>query len=99
YRLHEGLTLPRHTLRANAPRCHPDRGGVLRPANTILIIRSVIAALLAALAVANFVSGRVVFGVLFAALAVMNVVMTVTISRRRARIARRFQRFADRPGR
>jgi hypothetical protein len=69
----------------------------MRPANSIVIIRSVIAALLAALAVANFVTGRFVFGLLFAALAVMNVVMTVTISRRRARIARRFQKFADRP--
>jgi hypothetical protein len=63
----------------------------MRPANTIIVIRSVIGALLAALAVANFVSGRVVFGVLFAALAVMNVVMTVYIGRRRARFGRRFR--------
>ncbi|HMG26870.1 MAG TPA: hypothetical protein VKH36_08670 [Acidimicrobiia bacterium] len=68
----------------------------MRPANTILVIRSVIGALLAALAVANFVTGRIVFGVLFAALAVMNVVMTVYIARRRARIAPRFRGFADR---
>jgi hypothetical protein len=40
-----------------------------------------------------------VFGVLFAALAVMNVVMTVTIGRRRARIARRVRGFADRADR
>ena len=66
------------------------------PPNTILVIRSVIGALFAALAVANFVTGRIVFGVLFAALAVMNVVMTVYIGRRRARMARRFGRFADR---
>ena len=68
----------------------------MRPANTILVVRSVIAALLAALAVANFATGRIVFGVLFAGLAVMNVVMTVIISRRRSRIAHRFRRFADR---
>jgi uncharacterized membrane protein (DUF485 family) len=67
----------------------------MRPANTIIVIRSVIGALLAALAIANFVTGRVVFGVLFAALAVMNVVMTVYIGRRRARFARRSRRFAD----
>ena len=68
----------------------------MRPATTILVIRSVIGALFAALAVANFLTGRILFGVLFAALAVMNAVMTVTIRRRRARIARRFGRFADR---
>jgi hypothetical protein len=68
----------------------------MRPTNTILVIRSVIGALFAALAVANFVTGRVVFGVLFAALAIMNITLTVTISRRRARFARRFGRFADR---
>jgi hypothetical protein len=62
----------------------------MRPANTIIVIRSLVGALLAAIAVANFVSGRLVFGVLFAALAIMNVVMTVYISRRRARFARRF---------
>ena len=71
----------------------------MRPATTILIIRSVIGALLAALAVANFVTGSIVFGVLFAALAVMNVVMTVTIGRRRARIGRRFRGVADRADR
>ena len=71
----------------------------MRPASTIIVIRSVIGALLVALAIANFVTGRVVFGLLFAALAVMNVVMTVYIGRRRARFARRFQVFADRPGR
>jgi hypothetical protein len=71
----------------------------MRPATTILVIRGVIGALFAALAVANFVTGRIVFGVLFAALAVMNVVMTVTIGRRRARIARRTRRFADGPDR
>jgi hypothetical protein len=39
----------------------------MRPGNTIVVIRSVIAVLFVALAVANFVSGRVVFGLLFAA--------------------------------
>jgi hypothetical protein len=68
----------------------------MRPMNTILVIRSVIGALFAALAIANFVTGRVLFGVLFAAFAIMNVALTVTISRRRARFARRFGRFADR---
>ena len=68
----------------------------MRSANTIIVIRTVIGALIAALAVANFVTGRIVFGVLFAALAVMNVVMTVYIGRRRARFARRFRGFADR---
>ena len=63
---------------------------------TIVIIRSLIAALLVALAVANFVGGRFVFGVLFAALAVMNVVMTVYVRRRRAQFAQRFPGFADR---
>ncbi|HMF03947.1 MAG TPA: hypothetical protein VKH17_03960 [Acidimicrobiia bacterium] len=67
----------------------------MRPANTIIVIRSVIGALIAALAVANFVTGRIVFGVLFAALAAMNVVMTAYIARRRGRIARRFRGFAD----
>ena len=71
----------------------------MRPTNTILIIRSVIAALFGAVGAAKLAGGRIVFGVLFAALAVMNVVMTVTISRRRARVARRFERLADRPGR
>jgi O-antigen/teichoic acid export membrane protein len=71
----------------------------MRRVNTIIVIRSVIAALLVAIAVANFASGRVVFGVLFAALAVMNVVMTGYIRRRRARFARRFPGYADRPGR
>ena len=56
----------------------------MRPGNTIVVIRSVIAAVFVALAVANFVGGRVVFGVLFAALAVMNVSMTVYVRRRRA---------------
>ena len=68
----------------------------MRPGNTIVVIRSVIAALFVALAVANFVGGRVVFGVLFAALAVMNVVMTVYVRRRRAQFAQRFPGFADR---
>jgi len=71
----------------------------MRRANTIIVIRSVIAALLVAIAVANFASGRIVFGVLFAALAVMNVVMTIYIGRRRARFSRRFRGFADRADR
>jgi hypothetical protein len=71
----------------------------MRPANTIIVIRSVIGALLAAIAVANFVTDRVLFGVLFAALAVMNVVMTVYIGRRRARFTRRFPVYAERAGR
>ncbi|HEY4397011.1 MAG TPA: hypothetical protein VGO28_05015 [Acidimicrobiia bacterium] len=62
----------------------------MRRGNTIVVIRSVIAALFVALAVANFVGGRPVFGVLFAALAGMNVVMTLYIQRRRARFAQRF---------
>ena len=61
----------------------------MRPGNTIVVFRSVIAALFVALAVANFVGGRVVFGVLFAALAVMNVAMTVYVRRRRAQFDRR----------
>jgi hypothetical protein len=61
----------------------------VRPGNTIVVIRSVIAAVFVALAVANFVGGRVVFGVLFAALAVMNVAMTVYVRRRRAQFDRR----------
>jgi hypothetical protein len=68
----------------------------MRPGNTIVVIRSVIAVLFVALAVANFVGGRVVFGVLFAGLAVMNVVMTVYVRRRRAQFAQRFSGFADR---
>jgi uncharacterized membrane protein (DUF485 family) len=68
----------------------------MRRANTIIVIRSVIGALLAAIAVANFVSGRIVFGVLFAALAIMNVVMTVYIGRRRAQFSRRLRGTADR---
>jgi hypothetical protein len=67
----------------------------MRPGNTIVVIRSVIAVLFVALALANFVSGRVVFGLLFAALAVMNVVMTVYVRRRRAQFVRRFPGFAD----
>jgi hypothetical protein len=61
----------------------------MRRGNTIVVIRSVIAAVFVALAVANFVGGRVVFGVLFAALAVMNVAMTVYVRRRRAQFDRR----------
>ena len=61
----------------------------MRPGNTIVVIRSFMAALFGALAVANFVGGRVVFGVLFAALAVMNVAMTVYVRRRRAQFDRR----------
>jgi hypothetical protein len=61
----------------------------VQPGNTIVVIRSVIAAVFVALAVANFVGGRVVFGVLFAALAVMNVSMTVYVRRRRAQFDRR----------
>ncbi len=61
----------------------------MRPGNTIVVIRSFMAALFVALAVANFVGGRVVFGVLFAALAVMNVAMTVYVRRRRAQFDRR----------
>ncbi len=61
----------------------------MRSANTIVIIRSVIAALFATLAVADFANGRILFGVVFAALAVMNVVMTIYF-RRRATFARRF---------
>jgi hypothetical protein len=61
----------------------------VRPGNTIVVIRSVIAAVFVVLAVVNFVGGRVVFGVLFAALAVMNVAMTVYVRRRRAQFDRR----------
>ena len=61
----------------------------MRSGNTIVVIRSFMAALFVALAVANFVGGRVVFGVLFAALAVMNVAMTVYVRRRRAQFDRR----------
>ena len=61
----------------------------MRAGNTIVVIRSFMAALFVALAVANFVGGRVVFGVLFAALAVMNVAMTVYVRRRRAQFDRR----------
>ena len=61
----------------------------MRPGNTIVVIRSFMAALFVAVAVANFVGGRVVFGVLFAALAVMNVAMTVYVRRRRAQFDRR----------
>ena len=61
----------------------------MRRGNTIVVIRSVIAAVFVALAVANFVGGRVIFGVLFAALAVMNVAMTVYVRRRRAQFDRR----------
>ena len=61
----------------------------MRRGNTIVVIRSVIAAVFVALAVANFIGGRVVFGVLFAALAVMNVAMTVYVRRRRAQFDRR----------
>ena len=68
----------------------------MRPGNTIVVIRSFMAALFVALTVANFVGGRVVFGVLFAALAVMNVAMTVYVRRRRAQFARRFPGFANR---
>ena len=68
----------------------------MRAGNTIVVIRSVIAALFVALAVANFVGGRIVFGVLFAALAVMNVVMTVYVQRRRTGFAQRFPGPADR---
>ena len=71
----------------------------MRRATTIIVIRSVIAALLAALAVANFATGRVLFGVLFAALAVTNVVMTVYIARQRVRFAGRFRGFAGRADR
>ncbi len=66
------------------------------PTNTILVIRSVIAALFAAIAVANFVAGRIVFGVLFAALAVTNVAITVYVRHRRAQMARRFPGLAAR---
>jgi hypothetical protein len=61
----------------------------MRRGNTIVVIRSVIAAVFVALAVANFVGGRFVFGVLFAALAAMNVAMTVYVRRRRAQFDRR----------
>ncbi len=71
----------------------------MRPTNTILVIRSVIAVLFAALAVANFVSGRIVFGLLFAALAVTNVVLIAYVRRRRAEVARRFPRMASRTDR
>ena len=68
----------------------------MRPTNTIVIIRSVIAALLAALALANFATGRIVFGLLFGGLAVMNVVLTVYVRRRRADLARRLPGAAGR---
>lgn len=71
----------------------------MRPINTIVLIRSIVAALFAGLAIANFVTGRIVFAVLFAGLAVTNVVLTVYVRRRRADLARRFPGFADRFGR
>ena len=95
YRLHETLISPRPTLARRGSGWIP-KGGAMRSGNTIVVIRSVIAALFVALAVANFVGGRIVFGLLFAALAVMNVVMTVYVRRRRAQFAQRFPGFADR---
>lgn len=70
----------------------------MKRSRTIIIIRSVIAALLLCLSIAGFVGGRPVMGLLFLLLAGANVALTVTMHRRRSELAQRFPGLAARTG-
>lgn len=62
----------------------------MKRTRTIIIIRSVIAALLVCISAVSFVAGRPVVGVLFLLLAGANVALSVTMHRRRTEFAQRF---------
>ncbi len=68
----------------------------MRSSRTIVVIRSVIAALLLCLSIVGFVGGRPVIGLLFLLLAVANVALTVTMHRRRNELEQRFPGLAAR---
>jgi hypothetical protein len=62
----------------------------MRSSTTVVVIRSVIAALLVALGIASIGAGRIGVGLLLVGLAAANVAMTVTMRRRRRDLMRRF---------
>ncbi len=68
----------------------------MRSSTTIIVIRSVIAALLVALGVASIGAGRIGVGLLLVGLAAANVALTVTMRRRRRELLRRFPNLATR---
>ena len=68
----------------------------MRSSTTVIVIRSVIAALLVALGIAAISSGRIVVGLLLVGLAAANVALTVTMRRRRRELLRRFPNLAAR---
>ena len=68
----------------------------MRRGRTIIILRSVIAALFLCISALGFASGRLLMGVLFLALAAVNVALTVTMHRRQTELAAQFPGLADR---
>jgi pilus assembly protein TadC len=68
----------------------------MRSSTTVIVIRSVIAALLVALWIGAISSGRIVVGLLLVGLAAANVALTVTMRRRRRELLRRFPNLAAR---
>jgi hypothetical protein len=68
----------------------------MRSFRTVLILRSVMAALVALLAVGAFLNGRLVVGLVLAALAATNVALSTVYARRRRELTDRFGPMADR---
>jgi hypothetical protein len=68
----------------------------MKRTRTIIILRSVIAALLVCVSAVSFVAGRPVVGVLFLLLAAANVALSVTMHRRSKEFAQRYPGLAER---
>jgi hypothetical protein len=68
----------------------------VRSNTTVVVIRSVIAAILVVLGIGAIGAGRVGVGVLLIGLAAANVALTITMRRRRAELLRRFPNLATR---
>ena len=62
----------------------------MKRTRTIIILRSLVAALLICISAVSFVAGRPVIGVLFLLLAAANVALSVTMHRRSTEFAQRF---------
>jgi pilus assembly protein TadC len=71
----------------------------MRSNTTLVVIRSVIAAILVGLGISAISDGRAVVGVLLIGLATANVALTITMRRRRSELMRRFPALATRDGR
>lgn len=68
----------------------------MKRGRTIIILRSVMAALFLCVSALGFVNGRLLMGLLFLALAAVNVALTVTMHWRQAEFAARFPGLAER---